>query len=200
MRLLWRIPAFICLLIILGCNNPPTEQPVTTNNNSNVTEQAQTEITETPDDQNPPNEFAFKIGDQQIALHDWDDQADLTRILGTPLSESVEEMKFDTHTGSLLKKLTYDGLELELFSPKGNKQSFWIMTMIASKSGFATPDGIEVGDSVQKLQEVYSDLRVNDEDPNQANYERSNPDQFNTMTFEMQDGKVTTIKIYHSIP
>jgi hypothetical protein len=40
--------------------------------------------------------------------------------------------------GEFKKRIKYDGLQIELFSPKQNGKEFWIMTIEITKKGYKT--------------------------------------------------------------
>lgn len=148
-----------------------------------------------------PEPFAMKTGDHTLALMSWDDEIDLRSLLGEPVNEKIEELKGDGFTGCLLKTLTYDGLELELFSPNNPaRQAYWVMTMRIWSADFATAQNITIGDSRQKLAETYPNLHTNDTNPDNAEYELADQDAYKYIRFNVKDGKVAEIRIFHLIP
>ena len=73
-----------------------------------------------------PVEYSITIGDDYIALRDWEDTVDIYGLLGEPASQEVEVLGqgADTFAGSYIKTLKYENLEIKLFSPHDNGQSF----------------------------------------------------------------------------
>lgn len=139
-----------------------------------------------------------------LKLNDWDNEVDLAGLLGNPLSEKTEQLgeAADTLSGSFIKKLTYDGMTLELFSPKDNGKTFWLMNMQITADRYATSLGIRVGDTVQALKEAYPPIQIAKDgrsDPNNAAYEL-NDEQYRRLRFEVANGIVTEVNIQYLIP
>ncbi|MGM0879641.1 MAG: hypothetical protein ACQEXQ_01200 [Bacillota bacterium] len=190
---------FLSLFLILGCQKD-NEVTYTT-----LPEVAEYNIENTHEDTNVEqiqiDEFTINFNGKLISLHDWDNEVDLEQVFGKPLSQDIVELA-DSFTGSLLKKIKYDGLEMELFSPLGNGKNFWIMTMNISKTGYTTSKGIELGSTEQEVKDAYPDIKIAKDgrtDPNNFAYE-INDDQYNYLQFEIKDGVVRQIKIFHLIP
>ncbi|WP_223067306.1 hypothetical protein [Paenibacillus caui] len=149
------------------------------------------------------DEFSLLINNTSISLHAWDNEINLEQVLGKPISQNIHELKGDGFTGSFLKKIKYNGLELELFSPKDNGKKFWIMTMVVTKRGYPTSKGIELGSTVKEIKDAYPAIKISEDgrtDPNNCAYEIRNVQEYNHMQFEVKDGKVAHIKIFHLIP
>lgn len=152
------------------------------------------------------SDFSINVNNKYITLKDWDNKVDLKGILGDPVSEEKKVLGSgaDTHTGSIIKTLSYDGLEVKLFSPKGNGSYFWVMSMkVTSKVYAVTTKSIIIGDSVKKLKELYTEIEMAKDgrtDPNNCTYMLSSQDDYNYVTFEAKDGIISEINIYHEIP
>ncbi|WP_276351899.1 hypothetical protein [Cohnella caldifontis] len=148
------------------------------------------------------SEYSLQIGDGYLALRDGGDRADA--MLGALASRQVEKLEnADTYTGSWIERRTYDGLKMELFSPKQDGKTFWIMTMEVSKKGYPTSKGIEIGDTLEQLKKAYPGIEMANDgrtDPINAAYEIHDRDRFNFLSFEIVDGTVTGIKIYNLLP
>lgn len=144
-------------------------------------------------DEPPPAIFSLRIGDALLSLGDWDDKADLAEMLGPPVDEQIIELEdADPFTGSLLKKLTYDGLQIDLFSPQHNGETFWILQMIVDKEGFPTSEGIEVGSTWEAVQAAYPAItKESDRIYSESQYEY--------LQFEIEEGLVTKINIVGSL-
>lgn len=152
-----------------------------------------------------PAVFALDINGRLISLREMDYEVDLEKVLGNPVSQNVEELGdgADTLTGSFIKILKYDGLRIELFSPKQDGKDFWIMTMDIFKKGYKTSRGIEVGNTVEEVKNAYPSIEIaldGRTDPNNCAYVIRNEEQYNYLQFEVQDGMVSGIKIFHLIP
>lgn len=128
----------------------------------------------------------------------------LEEVLGTPISQDIEELDngADTHTGSLMKRIKYDGLQLELFSPKDNSKQFWIMAMEITKAGYKTSRGTEIGHTVKEVTDAYPDIQIAPDgrtDANNCAYEIKNEDQSSLVRLEVKEGLVSEMKIYHLV-
>jgi pimeloyl-ACP methyl ester carboxylesterase len=152
------------------------------------------------------SDFSISVNNKYIALKDWDNQVDLKGILGAPVSEKKQVLGngADTHTGSFIKTLFYDGLEIRMFSPKENGNNFWIMSIkVTSKTYAVTTKSIIIGDSVNKMKELYPEIEMAKDgrtDPDNCEYMLSSNDDSNYLVFEVKDGIISEINIYHEIP
>ncbi|MCL6605039.1 MAG: hypothetical protein K6T94_19415 [Paenibacillus sp.] len=157
----------------------------------------------TDNGQKTESTYALKVRDQLIHLQDWDNNIDLEGMLGKPLSQKTETLKnADTMTGSFLKKLNYKGLYMELFSPKQNGKTFWIMTMKVTTDTFETPNGITVGCKVAALKKAYPGIGFDDGrmNPDNAVYRVSDEEGYHNLEFEVKAGLVTEISLFFLIP
>jgi len=170
---------FIMIIIIVmftGCST--TETNLNSNGNTPIEQQKEPveeeKASEQTTENDTPSDFTLKIHDAFVTLHSWDNEINLEEILGTPVTQNVEELQnADTYTGSLFKRLEYDGLQMELFSPKGNGESFWIMSMKVTKEGYHTSRGIEVGSNIDEVKNAYPGIEMaldGRTDPNNAAY------------------------------
>jgi hypothetical protein len=151
------------------------------------------------------NDFALSINETFINLKDWDYEVNLDEVFGPPISQDVEELSngADTLTGSFIKRIKYDGLQIELFSPKQNGKDFWIMTMEITKKGYKTSRGIEIGNTVGEIKNAYPGVEIaldGRTDPNNCAYVIRNEEQYNFLQLEVKEGLVSGMKIYHLIP
>jgi len=148
--------------------------------------------------------FALVIGDAPIRIGAWEDETDLDAILGPPAEMTVRLLEnADTHTGSYVKNMVYDGLQLELFSPGQNGETFWIMAMKASKEGYRTTREIEVGSTRDDLLIAYPEISLAPDgrtDPDNAAYVLSDEMSEYYLQFEVADGRVAEIQLYRLIP
>lgn len=97
-----------------------TEQPVAnaenTESNPENKENLTPESTNTPSIEEITSEYALLINDVTIPLRAWDNNLDLEKILGEPVSQEIEQLGdgADTFKGSFHKTLIYDGLQINL--------------------------------------------------------------------------------------
>ncbi len=157
-----------------------------------------------PVEQVEMGDFAILANGVAVGLRDWDYQLDLKQAFGAPINEEVEELEnADTFTGAFRKTIQYDGLKLTLFSPKGNGQTFWIMSIDVLKEGFETSKGIQIGSKVSDIKEAYPEVAIaNDgrKDPNNCAYIIQSLEEYNTLYFEVKEGVVKKIRLYHEMP
>lgn len=150
--------------------------------------------------------FSIIINNTLVSLKGWERESKLELLLGKPVSQEIEELKGDGFTGSSLKKVTYDGLEMELFAPpiiNNEKQKFWIMTMKLTKENYQTSKGIGVGSTVEEVKNAYQGIEIaldGRTDPNNCAYEIENEPEYNYLRFEVIEGVVREVRIYHLIP
>lgn len=147
------------------------------------------------------SDFSILIKGESLSLMDWDNEINLEELLGKPLREEVRQLGpgSDTYEGSYIKELKFSGLELELFSPKDNGKSFWVKSMLISDSKFETARSIKTGDSLEKLHSIYPELEPvldNRKDPENMAY-MIKEDFYNYIVFEVNNGSVAMITIYH---
>jgi hypothetical protein len=166
---------------------------------NNVIEQKEAEIEEnqTPKREIQDNDFSIVIGDV-IALHDWDDEINLYKMLGQPISTEVEELGegADTYRGSIIKTLTYDGIELTLFSPPHNRETFFVQVIEVTSEKFMTPRGIKVGDTVEDLKHAYPIVSLsNDGKSEENNGVYAVWGHQNELYFTVEEGRILKIRL-----
>jgi hypothetical protein len=92
--------------------------------------------------------------------------------------------------------MDYDGLKLQLFSPKQNGKHFWVQEIILTNPRYATSKGIKVGDSLDKIKEAYPDLQLFPGNTKEmfyvgiAGHEKS-------IEFDIPKGKARQIRLYY---
>lgn len=144
--------------------------------------------------------YAIRVQGKVVALRDQEKEIDLAGLLGEPLSEEKIPLGGDGFTGSFLRKASYDGLEMEMFSADGSM--YWVMSMRLTNNRYMSSLGIAVGDSEEKLLEAYPSLeRANDgrEGPDEYAYDMDNGDLYDVLTFEVSHGVVKEISYKHWI-
>lgn len=155
------------------------------------------------DEVNLDEDYAIRVKDTDIPLHAWDNEIDLIGLLGLPSSEKLTELdNADTYTGSYTKELTYPGLELVLFSPKQNGETFWIMDIQIISDSYSTATGVRVGMTVSELQFIYPEIPLAPDgrtDPNNCAYEIHETDMYHYARYEVNDGTIGEIRIYSEL-
>jgi len=93
--------------------------------------------------QNVIDEYSLMVDKQAISLNSWDTNVDLSAVFGIPVSETseVSGSGADTYSGSYIKILKYEGLTVQLFSPRDNGKEFWIVNMVLTGASLRTPGG-----------------------------------------------------------
>lgn len=138
----------------------------------------------------------FSLG--EISLQAWEKDINLQERLGEPKEENVKELNGDGYTGSIVKTLKYDGLELVLFSPDG--ESYWIMEMAISSDQFETHRGIKIGDTLDALKKAYPSISLAEDGQsveNNGDYQISNTEKF--LHFTVENGAVTSIHFKYEL-
>ena len=162
-----------------------------------------------PDAGEPPacrdaSVFSLVAGDIPISIGAWDNEIDLEALLGRPVAQTVEALEnADTHTGSYVKKMSYAGLELELFSPKQNGETFWIMSIGLTGNGYRTTREIAVGSTLEELLLSCPEIGMVQDgrtDTGNAAYEMSDELNERFLRFEVADGRVAEIRVYRMLP
>jgi hypothetical protein len=198
-KLFFTLVVSVCLVLLLttGC---------TTDKSSTPSPADVPEVSPTPgiaEEVESISEFSVVTATENISLQDWDNEVDIG-FLGTPDSEEVRvlDQTSDTFSGSHVKKLKYDGLELELFSPKDNGKSFWVKEILITGSEFSSPRGINISAGLEELTKKYPEIKQVPD--GRTDLENSayiyTDDGFSNMLFEVKDGKVDTIRIYQELP
>ena len=204
-RLLNRSYTFLLIILILsGCKS-------IVNNQANESESHKDEIIEietSPSQTSTPapvesNEFSVIFDNKFISLRAWDKDNYITDTLGKPLEETIEVLgsSADTHAGSSLKTLKYNGLTLKLFSPKSNGKEFWLLSMTITDNKYQTFRGITIGSTVPEIKQAYENvIQALDgrTDANNCAYTINDLEQY--IWFEVDSGVVKEIKIYIEIP
>ncbi|HEY4662200.1 MAG TPA: hypothetical protein VIH07_00830 [Candidatus Humimicrobiaceae bacterium] len=150
-------------------------------------------------------DYSIKINNEVIAIFDWDNEIDLYKILGDPISEDVQILGegSDTFRGSFIKTLKYEGLEIMLFSPPDNGITFWILDIKVYNDLYSTSKNIKVGDSLETLKNRYPSItKVLDgrNDDNNCAYEIADRGKYLFLQFEVKDSVIQQIHIFHLIP
>lgn len=195
----------IILLTMIGCQKP---QELDANKGSSDSSkvvlengQGEKENSSNIENNNGMKEFSITLEGKQISLMDWDDEADLEGILGKAQQEDLYRLgaESDTFAGSYMKEIQFSGLAIKLFSPKDNGTKFYILSMETDDPKYQTIRGIKVGDSLEDLSAKYPELiPIPDgrEDANNRGYSFQDG-AYNYITFEVENGVIVYIRIYH---
>lgn len=105
--------------------------------------------------------YRVRLPESTLALQQWDTTINLDALLGTPVATKNRQLDqhSDTHSGSFIRVLTFEGLELKLFSPRQNGRSFWLQEIILTSPKYETVNGIRIGDVKEKVKQAYPALR-----------------------------------------
>lgn len=151
------------------------------------------------------SDFTMWKGTEGISLYDREDAVDLSGILGEPNSERTEQLGIgaDTYYGSFVKELSYDGINLRLFSPQEDKKGFWIFEIVATDGEFATTKEIKAGSSISELKKQYPNIEMlkdGRDDENNCAYVAEFDEEFSYLTFEAENGRIIEIKMLVEFP
>ncbi len=105
--------------------------------------------------------YAMDVEGEFISLWSSDQEIDLGRLFGKPIKETVKRLGDDGQdagpfTGTYVKELIYDGLEIRLSS--GDGKEYRIVSMRLSSDKYATSLGIRVGDSAEQVERAYPSI------------------------------------------
>ncbi len=199
----------IIMIVFTRCTLSESKQDVI-NTNGNISNETQKEpikeekASEQTSENSSSNNFSLSINDAFITLHSWDNKINLEEILGKSCYAKCRGTQgCYTYTGSFIKSLDYNGLRIELFSPKQNGKTFWIMSMQVSKEGYKTSKGIEVGSTLEEVKNTYPEIEMaldGRTDPNNAAYKISDETKYDYLRFEVKEGLVSEIKIFSQLP
>lgn len=148
--------------------------------------------------------YSILVNNEFVAICDWDYKIDLYEILGSPISEDIEILGegSDTFRGSFIKTLKYEGLEIILFSPPDNGITFWTLDIKVYSDLYPTSKDVRIGDSLEILKNSYPSIKkVLDgrTDGNNCAYEITDQERYLFLQFEVEDGIIKQIHIFHLI-
>lgn len=108
------------------------------------------------------SQYSLTYKEKVLNLRDWDSNMNLGQILGRPLKQSIRVLGegADTHRGSVIKTLSYNGLKIELFSPRPDVQRFWILSMETSSRIYSTGNGIKAESTVKEIETAYPTIQI----------------------------------------
>lgn len=147
------------------------------------------------------SEFSVAVGDTILTLR----QRGTEYLSGLPLEKISEEknqtdLKTRIYRDSYIRKLEFDGLEIELYA-SGDDEEPWITRMTVLKKGIFTSRGIQVGDSLERLLEEYQedDISPYGGDGEGNIYRFISVDPYQEIGFAVAAGKVTKITLNASL-
>ena len=187
------IPA-LSLLIVCSCNDENRQSPAS-KLPADTVEKTKIESADTPI-------YAIRIRpDVLLSLQQWDSTLQLRQYLGAPAKESTYKLDehSDTFAGSYFRELEWPGLQIKLFSPRQNGNTFWVQEIILTSPAYATSKDVRVGDSLGKVSQVYNELQkfpgVNENMyyVADAGYEKS-------IEMEFSGGKLVKLRMYYMMP
>ena len=149
-------------------------------------------------------DYALVADSVAIPLRAWENEVQLERLLGKPLSDSSTTLGegADTHMGAVIRTIKYEGLVLELYTPK-EKQIGWIMRMRATDRKYATSRGATTGDSASSIKQLYPEGSVFPDGRNDTKryaWFISDAGNNSTLKFEIESDTVRQIDVYYEVP
>jgi hypothetical protein len=143
------------LIVFCSCANGGSD-PMVHRDTANALQPANT-----PEINEVKNVYGIRLDSNVLYLQQWDSTVNLQKLLGKPIKQKTTELDLnsDTHAGSFTRKLEYDGLRINLFSPKGNGRTFWIQEIILTGDRFKTVNGIGIGSTFQEVKTAYPLLK-----------------------------------------
>lgn len=144
--------------------------------------------------------FGIQLPNSIISLQQWDTTINLEQNLGKPLKTKTKQLDLnsDTFAGSFIRDLSYDGLNLKLFSPKQNGRTFWIQEMILTNSKYKTTRGIGIGDDLDKVKQAYSSLQKFPGE-NENMYYVANDGYEKSIEMEFENKKLKKLRMYYML-
>ncbi len=148
-------------------------------------------------------ELAFTYNGKTFAISDTVEDEDLEGLIGEALEKkahtysSDDGLNMDPLIGFTERQYKFPGLELKTISTAEGKE-FFIFNIKITDPKYSTVRNIKVGDSLNKLQEVYpeGDLVTGEGDAKEDDY-RYQPESYdNAIIFHIKDNKVESILIY----
>ncbi|MFD2163408.1 hypothetical protein ACFSJU_13455 [Paradesertivirga mongoliensis] len=187
---------FLFIVLTLSACNPEN-----TENTNKTTPSRSTINTITP--AKGVSQYSLTYKEKVLNLRDWDSNINLGQILGRPLKQSIRVLGegADTHRGSVIKTLSYNGLTIELFSPRPDVQRFWILSMETSSRIYSTGNGIKAGSTVKEIETAYPTIQIAlDGRTDSSNCAYILSEDNNNLRIEVVNGIAKLIRIYYEIP
>lgn len=101
----------------------------------------------------------------------------------------------------MIKTLFYNGLKIELFSPRPDIQQFWILSMETTSPMYSTGNGIKAGSTVKEIEAAYPTIQMAlDGRTDASNCAYILSEDNNNLRIEVVNGIAKLIRIYYEIP
>ena len=145
--------------------------------------------------------YSIKFDSNYITQYVLESESNL-ELLGKPLEESITERTYPNGSPGLLKKLKYEGLELQLIATQRDKV-YSIFSIRVTSEKYSTPRGIVVGDTLDKLKETYPEIETLDNDPENCTYYLNDTKLAGTydfLKFYVSNGIIDEIRIEYDGP
>jgi hypothetical protein len=143
--------------------------------------------------------YAIQLRDTiKLSLQQWDSTIDLRSYLGKPRKQKIRKLdeNSDTFSGSFIKDIVYEGLELQLFSPPQNGKTFWVQEIILTSDKYKTPKGITMGDEWQKVKNAYPGLKKFPGE-NKNMYYVADEGYEKSIEMEFEKNRLTKLRMYY---
>jgi hypothetical protein len=106
----------------------------------------------------------------------------------------TKEDNMDPHIGKTKIEYRFPGMIIRTINTLEKENEFYVYQIEVSNPKYTTPRLIKVGDSVEKLKEIYPEASLV---PDSDGYYLYSPvDHFDTMGYTIVDNKISKIKIY----
>jgi hypothetical protein len=212
-RMSWIVMFFVLTALLTGCS-PAGPEDASEPADQEIDEPAETEVPGEqesepaapensqvqPAHQNPDYTVSFSGG--SVTLFAYENQMDLESVFGVPLREETEVLgvSADTFSGSFMKHYEYEESALTLFSPKGDGQAFYLLSLTSSRQDLVTGRGISIGDELAALQEAYPELirSLDGTTGLDGRYEvLFEGETYTYLHFFIENGIITEIRLFH---
>lgn len=144
--------------------------------------------------------YAIRLPDGILYLQQWDSTIKLDQQIGKPVKQKTKQLdqNSDTHAGSYIKELEYNGLKLKLFSPPQNGKTFWIQEIILSNNKYKTIRDISIGDGFEQVKQAYPALQKFP-GSNENMYYLADEGYEKSIEMEFENNKLKKLRMYHMI-
>lgn len=189
----------IILIIFIGTTVGCNAKKDDINNKIEKTE-VQVPITKS----NEVSDFSILYSNSSLSIGGNEDLGEIKSKFGEPISSTIEVIGSgaDTYTGSFIKNIKYDGMEIRLMSPKGDGKRFWILDMTVTNQKYQTKRGAKIGESIENLLIQYPDIKIIKDgrrDKNNCGYIFSDKVKSEYISFEVKNGVIIEMKIYKEL-
>lgn len=106
------------------------------------------------------------------------------------------EDNMDPHIGKTKIEYKFPGMIIRTINTLEKDNKFYVYQIEVSDPRYTTPRLIKVGDSLEKLREVYTEANIVTDSDEEGYYLYNPVDHFDAMGFTIVDNKISKIKIY----